>query len=249
MKCLIRKIALVVPVVGFISFYSCSDPAPVFPQNCKDIQDQMVEDTGNRPADGTYTLYIGADETKPWEVFCSNMNLSEPVEYLTVDEDSNFSEIGSGTDVVVTYYRRYRIDPERLEIDPLDDTFATTEGTSDFMPDDRSHIPAGWAQFRSASSFDGPAANASIDLDGTAFVFSEDVLDDDFFCTVTTGGDGTSSSITIQADLIKVELTAINDTADEQTKTVGDCTNLSVQDNSGTDDFTSAAYPLQYVEN
>lgn len=249
MNFFVRKIALVVPVIGFIGFNSCSDSSPTLPQTCKDVQDQAVEDTGERPANGTYTLYIEGDEIKPWDVYCHNMNLSEPVEYLTVDEDSNFSEISSGSEVIVTYYRRYRIDPESLEIDPLDDIFATTEGTSDFMPDDRSHIPAGWAQFMSPSSDDGPAATSSIDLDGTAFVFSEEVLDDDFFCTVTTGGSEDGSSVTIEADLTKVELTAINNTADEQTKTVGNCTKLSVLDNPGTDDFTSAAYPLQYVGN
>lgn len=249
MEFLFRKIALFVPVIGFIGFYSCSESSPTFPETCKGVQELAVKDTGNRPVDGTYTLYAGSDETKPWEAYCYQMNRSEPVEYLTVDEDSNFSEISSGTSVVVTHYRRYRIDPESLEIDPLDDTFATTEGTSDFMPDDRSHIPAGWAQFRSSSNNDGPEANSSIDLDGTAFAFSEEVLDDDFFCTVSTGGNGDSSSVTIQSDLLKVTLTAINDTANEQTKAVGDCTNLSVQDNPGTDDFTSAAYPLQYIEN
>lgn len=230
-----------------VTLTSCSESTIVYPETCKDVQEQSVKDTGERPTNGTYTLYIDGDQTKPWDAYCHRMNLSEPVEYLTVNEDSNFSEISSGTDIVVTHYRRYRIDPVRLEIDPLDDEFATTEGTSDEIPDNRSHIPAGWAQFESASSFDGPAATSSMNLSGTSFVFSEEV-DDGFFCTVNTGGNGDDSSVDITADLTKVTLTAINDTADEQTKTVGDCTKLSVQDNAGTD-FKSAAYPLQYAGN
>lgn len=68
-----------------------------------------------------------------------------PLEYLTVEESNNYSQIGNGRITAVTSYRRYRIDPTSLEINPLDNAFATNSGFEDFTPelaDGLTSIPA-----------------------------------------------------------------------------------------------------------
>lgn len=245
-----------------VAFNTGCQPPPsviVFPETCKDVQEQIVADTGSRPPDGTYTLYVNGDETMPWDAYCRRMNLSTPVEYLTVSEDNNFSQISNGQFVATTSYRRYRIDPIRLEIDPLDDTFATNDSGFDnfspILPGSTTHIPAGWAEFQPFQSNDGPAAEANANLAGTGFVFSEEILANnlaDFFCQVDvpevspseTAGTGAS----VDSDLTSFHLTAINANLEGMesgvsTREVADCANLGPSATT----FDAGVWPLQYA--
>ena len=233
---------------------SCGDDAAdtagdslLFPETCAELQENAVDETGERPENGTYTLYVDGDESKPWNAYCHDMRRATPLDYLTVDDSENFSEM-SGAATTRTSFRRYRIDPVTLEIDPLDDTFAATDGDDSIIPDARSHIPAGWAQFGDGMGADGvTTAHAKIDLTDTGFTLAASVTENDFFCTAAAGGgDSSGSTITIASDLLSVIMTATNTVPSLWTKTVGDCENLSGAD-TGAEDFTSAALPLQYV--
>ena len=232
-------------------------PDASYPKTCKEVQSAAVAETGNRPSDGTYTLYVNGDKNSPWEAFCFRMNLESPTEYLTVSQSDNYSQIGNGTYVSFTSYRRYRIDPSSLEINPLDARFATNSGFDVFMPDlpaGLTSIPAGWAEFQPHRSDDGPAAVAYASLTGTPFVFSESILSNnlsDFFCTVsdpsTPPSDTTGSGAQVSADLSTFALFAINSNQANQptgvwTREVADCADLGPTSN-----FTTASCPLQYV--
>lgn len=227
------------------------------PQSCLEIKTRAVAETGTNPLDGTYTLYVGGDPNKPWEVFCFNMDEDTPLEYLSVDSDLNYSQVGNGQSIAVTSYRRFRIDPITLQIDPLDATFATNTGFDAFtleLPDNLSSIPGGWAQFQPTRSDDGPAAEALADLTGTPFAFSETILANslnDFFCQVSSDGvpieDTAGTGAEVGADLRSFRLTAINSNQANLptgvlTREVADCANLG-EDST----FTSAVWPLQYV--
>lgn len=245
---------LVTFCVGSLGLGSCGDDASStsgdslsFPASCAEAQENAINETGERPANGTYTLYVANDETKPWNAYCHNMGRAEPVDYLTVSESDNFSEM-SGIATTRTNFRRYRIDPVSLEIDPLDDTFALTEGDDSIIPDARSHIPAGWAQFGDGMGVDGgETAQARVDFTDTGFAFADSVAENDFFCTAASGGgDSSASDVTIASNLLSVDFTATNTVPSLWTKTVGACENLSGEDTDA-EDFTSAAWPLQYV--
>src|SRR5689334_5808744 len=149
------------------SIDAAADPdaaAAASPETCADVQEAAVADTGVRPPNGIYTLYIDGDADKPWDAYCQGMNLDSPTEYLSVDEDDNVSTLSNGASLAVTSFRRYRIDPTTLTIDPLDDRFAATINDGALvLPGDASHLPAGLAQFASPNDADGPAATAEVD--------------------------------------------------------------------------------------
>lgn len=194
--------------------------ATTFPETCAEVQEQAVDETGDRPENGTYTLYVDGDEAQPWDAYCHDMQRTEPVEYLTVEEENNYSQIRDNNAVAETSYRRYRIDPITLEIDPLDDTFATSN-FDDFEPvfpvEDWEHIPAGWAEVQPVFfNFEGTPAEANASLEGTVFIFSEDIEDTltVFFCQVDSAEflpestDGTGFDVS--SDLTSFHLTAVN---------------------------------------
>jgi hypothetical protein len=235
--------------------------ATTFPETCAEVQEQAVDETGELPADGTYTLYVDGDERMPWEAFCYNMTEIEPLEYLTVTDTDNYSQISNGTVIVETKYSQLRIDPIRLEIDPLDDTFATTTDFEEFTPtfpvETMESIPAGWAEFQTPSEYNPSPidAEAKASLADTPFVFSEDILADDlmtFFCQVDSVADqemftdGTDVTV-MEDDLTAFTLTAINTNSEGlnsiSTREVADCENLG----TGATDFSTAAWPLTYV--
>lgn len=234
------------------------EPTTVYPASCKEVQSEALADTGSLPEDGTYTLYVGGDQNSPWDAFCYQMNLENPLEYLSVSEADNYSQVGNGQTIAITSYRRYRIDPSTLEINPLDNTFATTEGFDSFtpdLPDDLDYIPAGWAQFQPTRSDDGPAAEAQANLAGTPFVFSESILANnlsDFFCQADSPdsdpADTSGTGAEVAADLSSFTLTAINSNQADLptgvwTREVADCANLGPTATS----ITTASWPLQYV--
>ncbi len=250
------------PLVSLYSGISgCAGPtddvAATFPETCADVQESAVADTGERPPNGTYTLYINGDEAQPWDAYCHNMTRSDPTEYLTVDESLNLSQISNNTAVAETSYRRFRIDPLTLEINPLDNTFATNNFeafTPVFSVDTLESIPAGWAEVQPEGfSMEATPAQSSVSLAGTPFIFSEDILAGDlsvFFCQVDSqeiqGESTAGTGVDVASDLASFTLTAINTNSEEfmetTTREVADCANLGTT----ATDFSTAAWPLQY---
>jgi hypothetical protein len=232
-----------------------ADAAAFRPRSCLEVQEQAVVETGSRPADGTYPLFVDGDADKPWQGYCRGMNRSDPAEYLTVDVDHNYGEISDGSIVTRSEYRRLRIDPADLTIDLLDDAFASTvdgDAHPDRMPAGRTSVPLGWAYFESGSSDDGPAAEAELDLAGTAFAFDESVVADDlaFFCQVTADGDVPAvDSASVASDLRAFTLSALDPVADRGSRMVADCEHLQVGDNDALDalELEGAVVPLVYA--
>lgn len=123
--------------------------------------------------DGDYTLYIGGDESKPWQAYCWNMGGS-PAEFLPlvmVMGDHNFSQYtstpGNGWTDVRTSFLRVRIDPATLKIDIGDETFASSTGLLYDNGIEVESMPFGVAM--SCSSSPGLA---NIDLRGTSFALA-----------------------------------------------------------------------------
>jgi hypothetical protein len=232
-----------------------------FPESCAEVQEQAVEETGERPANGTYTLFIDGDESKPWDAYCHNMSRAEPSTYLTVSEDDNYSQIRNESDVAETTYRRLRIDPLTLEINPLDDTFASNNFPDEFTPvfpvDSMESIPLGWAEFQTSSYNESAAGEANVSLEGTPFVFDEAILDNElttFFCQVddntmeydqydTTG----TTEVSVAAGLSSFTLTAANTNSyyveGVSTRVVADCEYMGAD----ATEFEEAFFPLTYV--
>ena len=214
--------------VGALVWIACAGPAgdgtsTSFPETCEEAQEIAVDATGDRPDNGTYTLYVDGDEAQPWDAYCHNMKRAEPLEYLRVDEDSNYSQKSDGTNLVVkTSYRRLRIDPRRLEIDPNDTQFASSE------PDSADDLPAGLALFDATALGGTLAAEARIDLRDTGFSLDENVDDGAFFC-ITTANDRSAdqSEIQIADDLQSVTLHARN-TGLEASTVAGGCASLQL---------------------
>lgn len=226
-----------------------------FPETCLEVQENAINETGERPENGTYTLYVNSDELQPWDAYCHDMRRSNPVEYLTVDESDNYSQIVTDDAVAETSYRRLRIDPVTLEIDPLDDTFATSDFdsfTPTFPTESMGFIPAGWAEVQSFS-FNNVEALANVSLEGTPFVFSEVILTNnlmDFFCQVDSENASeyytTGTMAEVAADLTSFSLTAVNTNSEMiqegvSTRIVADCDNLGTNAT-----FTTGSFPLQY---
>jgi hypothetical protein len=96
------------------------------PTSCADIKSHV-----SGAADGTYTLYLGADTHKPWQAHCAGM-ANTPHEYLSLI-GMNFAQYtqggkSPGTDVRTTY-TKVRFDPATLKVDISDRSFATSNGT------------------------------------------------------------------------------------------------------------------------
>ncbi len=265
---LIRIISLLSSILFFIFFtygtMGCAGPADdveaqstVFPETCEEVQQYAVDQTGDRPADGTYILYINGDASQPWDAYCYNMRRSEPSEYLTVSESDNYSQIGNETVVATTSYRRYRIDPITFIIDPTDTTFADNDaGFDSFSPvfpiEGMEYIPAGWAEFQPTQYNMSEGVMAEVSLEGTGFIFSNTIEANDlndFFCKVTSDNsyDDDGTEATILSDLTGFTLTAKHSFSfgptDTSTRMVADCENLG----STATDFSTAAWPLEYV--
>jgi hypothetical protein len=225
-----------------------------------------VDETGSRPADGVQILFVNGDEARPWEAYCRNMKRDEPSDYITVSERDNFSQFSNGVVVAETRFRRLRIDPHRLEIDPLDTEFATTSNPDPVLalPGGQDHLPAGVAQYTSQTRDKGRVATARIDLSGSGFVMGEAVVStgSTFFCSRTdaqimgTGARPTSngntdtsaaeSSTEISSDLSRVMLSAVNKDAVGKTTSLADCDNMQTISLAGNELPQFAAWPLQY---
>lgn len=130
-----------------------------FPASCLDAGNGAVV------ADGTYTLYVGGDDKKPWQAYCHGGN-----EYLSVNDYTNYGQYSAGgyavgTDVT-TWYSKLRIDPQTLTLDISDQTFAHSDGMLDNGSDHITSMPLGVAMSCAGSLTYG---TAGMDLLGTPF--------------------------------------------------------------------------------
>jgi hypothetical protein len=84
-------------------------------------------------SDGVYTVYIGGDESKPWDVYCHNM-ADQPAEFLTLPSggSANYSQYTAGGasmgSTVITFYEKVRLDPNLLLIDISNQQFSNSMG-------------------------------------------------------------------------------------------------------------------------
>lgn len=248
---------------AFSSTLSCKDSASTtietFPETCAEVQEQAIEETGDRPSNGTYTLYIDGDEEKPWDAYCHNMNRSQPSEYLTIVEEDNFSQIRNESYLAESTYRRVRIDPLTLEINLLDDTFATTNVDDGFEPvfpadDTLEFVPLGWAEFQPVAYNSESGAEAHVSLVDTPFAFSEIIIENnlsDYFCQVDSTEimdyetDGTLVEVSV--DLKEFSLVAVNINSEQlsnlSTRMVADCENMGADSST----FEEAYLPVDYI--
>lgn len=156
--------------------------APVLgPASCADI---LAADAA--ATDGDYTLYVGGDQQKPWQVYCADM-ATTPKEYLPlvfVLGDHNFSQYTAGGaspgSNVRTSYLRVRIDPATFAVDMGDQAFSISSGALNHSYSEAvTSMPFGVAM--SCGSADGLA---DIDLRGTPFTIASQ------FAAVGNGGHG-----------------------------------------------------------
>ncbi len=215
---------------GALVWLACSGPESEtgegpFPRTCAEVQELIVDETGERPSNGTYTLYVDGDEGKPWDAYCLDMKRSDPTEYLEVDESTNYSQRSDGTYRMTTRYRRLRIDPIRLEIDPNDTTFATSESTdATKLPEEI--LPAGLAYFERKKTGGTLAAESRFSLgDDSNFNLDEAVDGDNFFCIETADTSADVSEIRVHNDLKSVTLRALSNGLGAST-VAGGCTAL-----------------------
>ena len=138
------------------------------PATCADV---LAADPA--AVDGDYTLYIGGDEAKPWQAYCSSMGGS-PAEYLPlvmVMGDHNFSQYtstpGNGWTDVRTNFLRVRIDPATLKIDIGAEMSAISSGLLYDNGIEVDTMPFGVAMSCSTSH-----GLANIDLRGTSFALA-----------------------------------------------------------------------------
>jgi hypothetical protein len=236
-------------LAGCDSDTSSSGGAPnYFPESCLEVQEALT-DAGEDLEDGEYTLYLDGSEDSPWTAYCYGMRWEEPEEYLTVDEDSNFSEASIGDSMTITRYKRLRIHPSSLEIDPLDARFTITSSVGhgdDVYPQDFTFVPLGWVQYGGPDSVDGVPANASVDVSGTAFAFADSIIEDPsfpFFCVSQSGVTEpvSNSQVEVKADLTRFVLQIDDSYTTTLTRVVADC------DHMGIETVTEGRFPLQYV--
>jgi len=264
---LVARLLVLVFCGAFLALFSvfyvsgisgCSGPAAEetatsFPETCAEVQEAALDETGERPDDGTYTLYVDGDESMPWDAYCHDMSRAEPSEYLDVTEEDNYSQIGNGFTFAQTTYRRLRIDPILLEINPLDNTFATddfAEYEPTFPIETMESIPAGWAEFVSSGESEETeeAAESRVSLAGTPFIFDESIEANGYFCSESQPeeiGDQfmEGTGFTVESDLTGFTLTAIHNMAvlGAYILEVADCQNLV------SSDYTEVFWPLEYV--
>lgn len=275
---IIRYIGVCVIALCFMTYaafsgvFGCAAPtaeeeaaAESFPETCAEAQEIAVDATGERPANGTYTLYVDGDESMPWDAYCYDMNRAEPKEFISVSELNNYSQITDATNIFETTYSKLRIDPIRLEVWPLDDTFATSDfGIDDVgaptLPDGLENIPLGWAEFQVPSDLemvegDGATAEASLNLTDTGFVLDEAVEDDGYFCSVSSSDEveqmSEGTGFDTAADLVSFLLTAHTTypVFASTIREVADCTNLGADFDATTAEVDSVVIPLEYVGN
>jgi uncharacterized protein YraI len=158
-------------------------PTPVIPyQSCGEIRQARPD-----AADGYYTLYVGGDIGKPYEVYCLGMGQT-PAEYLPLPNSgeggtSNFThfKVGGatrGTDQY-EYFRLIRINPFTLEVDQTDHTFSTMVGLYEYKPpyrDNHTWRRMNYAEVRSCIGSRDSSSRANVDLRGTRFAVDPTIV-------------------------------------------------------------------------
>ena len=158
-------------------------PTPVIAyRSCAEIRQARPD-----AADGYYTLYIGGDIAKPFEVYCLGMGQA-PAEYLPLLNSgegggSNYVlfKVGGatqGTDQY-EYFRLIRLNPFTLEVDRSDRTFSTMVGLYDFKPayrDNHTWRRMQYGEVRSCVKARDESSRANVDLRGTPFTVDPSVV-------------------------------------------------------------------------
>jgi hypothetical protein len=139
------------------------------PATCADVKLHVPT-----AADGSYTLYLGGNASKPWQAYCAGM-ATAPLEYLSLT-GANSAQYTAGGDSpgtnVKTTYTKVRFDPASLKIDIRDRAFATSQGMLNHSNTGTmvTSMPYGVAMdCRTNNSSTGVAL---IDLTGTAFALT-----------------------------------------------------------------------------
>ena len=179
-----------------------SPEAPVQPPVVEYHASCLEHKTGTgENSDGSYQLYIGNDENKPWTAYCYGMNTDEPKEYLSLIEgvDKNYSQFTAanviGTDVR-TIYTRIRIDPQTLIIQGGDQIFSSSSGSITQGEVIVTSMPYGVAMTCST----GIEGVANIDLSNTPFAIDS---------TFTAVGAGSSVETTPDVNNQVLDISAL----------------------------------------
>lgn len=149
---------------------SLSTTPVTLPRSCREARGLAPYPT----ADGDYTLYHDADVNRSWTAYCKDMNTLQPVEYLTLPEQTNGANnfkwgTFCGNSVNDTnaeiQFEKVKIDPYTLYIDMIDQTFATIIKTSSVGA-----TGLRYGHTRSCSNFcGGDIGTGKVDLTGTGF--------------------------------------------------------------------------------
>lgn len=158
---------------------ACQNTAGSFvcyaPKSCAELTAHGVS-----PTEGTYTLYLTGDATKPWNAYCADMNTTTPHEYLTLTgtNTGQYAQGGQATGMdVTTTYMKIRFDPATLIVDISDKSFAMSQGSLNH-PNGVGQQPTKVTSMPYAVAMDCRASNsatgtASIDLGGTKFAIAD----------------------------------------------------------------------------
>ena len=164
-----------------------------YPKTCLELE------LGSPSAsDGTHTLYLDGDPSRPWLVDCEgmqglasdyisqlknpNVRHEDPREYIEIsaqDSDSNLIEDGGNNTYPVsreTRYSKLRFDPRLFEVDVLDTTFATwttIDPNGSQTPQRYGHVAA-CSSLACTGSYPG---RAKLDLRGTPLRFEDTFLE------------------------------------------------------------------------
>lgn len=139
------------------------------PTSCSDVKSRV-----SGAADGTYTLYLGGDASKPWRAYCAGM-ANTPHEYLSLT-GANFAQYTAGgkspgTDVRTTF-TRIRFDPAALKVDISDRNFATSTGMLDHDGSGTMVTSMSYGVAMDCAGNNSQTGAAQIDLSGTSFALS-----------------------------------------------------------------------------
>ncbi|MBK8900788.1 MAG: hypothetical protein IPM53_06390 [Anaerolineaceae bacterium] len=150
------------------------------PNSCAMLKEQQP-----RAEDGPQTIYLQGRTAVT--LYCHNMDTT-PQEYLTLPataNGANYSVISYPEGAIITQYEKVRLNPSSLIVDPTDMTFATLAeslaGYNSIMGEQLEGYPVTASDFALATGChrnqpDAPLGRANIDLTGTPFVVSPDIM-------------------------------------------------------------------------
>ena len=100
------------------------------PEKCADILQDLFIPT-EVGLDGKYWVFHGRDKDKPWQVYCADMGIRQPVDYLNINGSKNNSMYvsGQGQGSLKTIYNKIKLDPLSLKIDAKDARYIESVNT------------------------------------------------------------------------------------------------------------------------